>query len=174
MRGIWTTDRIRAAEEQLLAVTPEGALMHKAAFAVSVHAAEMLAEHTGRVSGRRVALLVGAGNNGGDALWAGAFLRRRNVSVTAILLKPEKAHAAGLAALRRAKGRVASVEDGPAVLDGADLVIDGIVGLSAHGGLRPDAAALVEHVRAPVLAVDLPSGVEPDTGVVPGTPITTT
>ncbi|ROS40359.1 NAD(P)H-hydrate dehydratase [Amycolatopsis thermoflava] len=174
MQGIWTTDRIRSAEEKLLAVTPEGALMHKAAFAVAVHAAEMLAEHTGRVSGRRVALLVGAGNNGGDALWAGAFLRRRNVSVTAILLKPEKAHAAGLAALRRAKGRVVIAEDGPAVLQAADLVIDGIVGLSAHGGLRPDAAALVEHVRAPVLAVDLPSGVEPDTGVVPGDAVTAT
>ncbi|MFJ8811491.1 NAD(P)H-hydrate dehydratase [Amycolatopsis thermoflava] len=174
MQGIWKTDRIRAAEDRLLAVTPEGALMHKAAFAVAVHAAEMLAEHTGRVSGRRVALLVGAGNNGGDALWAGAFLRRRNVSVTAILLKPEKAHAAGLAALRRAKGRVVTAEDGPAVLQAADLVIDGIVGLSAHGGLRPDAAALVEHVRAPVLAVDLPSGVEPDTGVVPGDAVTAT
>ncbi|GAA3807929.1 MULTISPECIES: NAD(P)H-hydrate dehydratase [Amycolatopsis] len=174
MQGIWTTDRIRSAEEKLLAATPEGALMHKAAFAVALHAAEMLAEHTGQVSGRRVALLVGAGNNGGDALWAGAFLRRRGVSVTAILLKPEKAHAAGLAALRRAKGRVVSAEDGPAVLEAADLVIDGIVGLSAHGGLRPDAAALVEHVRAPVLAVDLPSGVEPDTGAVPGDAVTAT
>ncbi|MEU0512933.1 NAD(P)H-hydrate dehydratase [Amycolatopsis sp. NPDC006125] len=174
MQGIWTTDRIRSAEEKLLAATPEGALMHKAAFAVALHAAEMLAEHTGQVSGRRVALLVGAGNNGGDALWAGAFLRRRGVSVTAILLKPEKAHAAGLAALRRAKGRVVSAEDGPAVLEAADLVIDGIVGLSAHGGLRPDAAALVEHVRAPVLAVDLPSGVEPDTGAVPGEAVTAT
>ncbi|NIH82636.1 NAD(P)H-hydrate dehydratase [Amycolatopsis viridis] len=174
MRGFWKTDRIRAAEERLLAVTPDGTLMRKAAFAVSVHAAEMLTEHTGKVSGRRVALLVGAGNNGGDALWAGAFLRRRNVSVTAILLQPGKAHAAGLAALRRARGRVVSAEDGPAVLASADLVIDGIVGLSAHGGLRPDAAELVARIAAPVLAVDLPSGVEPDTGAVPGEAVTAT
>ncbi|GAB3580799.1 bifunctional ADP-dependent NAD(P)H-hydrate dehydratase/NAD(P)H-hydrate epimerase [Amycolatopsis endophytica] len=174
MRGFWTTERIRHAEERLLAVTAEGALMHKAAFAVSVHAAEMLAEHTGKVAGRHVVLLVGAGNNGGDALWAGAFLRRRNVGVTAVLLNPEKAHPAGLAALRRARGRVVGAEDGPRVLATADLVIDGIVGLSAHGGLRPDAAALLEHVSAPVLAVDLPSGVEPDTGVVPGDAVTAT
>ncbi|MDQ0377500.1 NAD(P)H-hydrate dehydratase [Amycolatopsis thermophila] len=174
MRGFWTTERIRAAEERLLAVTPEGALMHKAAFAVSVHAADMLAEHTGKVSGCRVVLLVGAGNNGGDALWAGAFLRRRNVGVTAVLLKPEKAHAAGLAALRRGGGRIVGADDGPRALQAADLVIDGIVGLSAHGGLRPEAAALLEHVSAPVLAVDLPSGVEPDTGAVPGDAVTAT
>jgi len=55
----------------LLAVTADGALMRKAAFGLAVHAAEMLVEHTGAVSGGRVVLLVGAGNNGGDALWAG-------------------------------------------------------------------------------------------------------
>lgn len=95
MHGIWTTDRIRAAEERLLAVTPDGALMRKAAFGVSVVAARMLAEHTGAVAGRSVVLLVGAGNNGGDALWAGAFLRKRSVGVTAVLLKPARAHAEG-------------------------------------------------------------------------------
>ncbi|MGA6163687.1 NAD(P)H-hydrate dehydratase [Amycolatopsis magusensis] len=168
MLGIWTTDRIRAAEEKLLAVTPEGALMHKAAFGVAVHAAQMLAEHVGRVSGTRVTLLVGAGNNGGDALWAGAFLRKRGVRVTAVLLKPERAHEAGLAALRRARGRVVTADDGRPSIEQADLVIDGIVGLSARGPLRSDAAALVEHVSAPVLAVDLPSGVDPDTGAVDG------
>jgi hydroxyethylthiazole kinase-like uncharacterized protein yjeF len=47
-------------------------------------------------------------------------------------------------------------------------VIDGIVGLSARGPLRPAAAALVERVEVPILAVDLPSGVDPDTGAVDG------
>jgi hydroxyethylthiazole kinase-like uncharacterized protein yjeF len=50
----------------------------------------------------------------------------------------------------------------------ADVVIDGIVGLSARGPLRPTAAALMERVTAPILAVDLPSGVDPDTGAVTG------
>ncbi|PXY17205.1 bifunctional ADP-dependent (S)-NAD(P)H-hydrate dehydratase/NAD(P)H-hydrate epimerase [Prauserella coralliicola] len=168
MRGIWTTDHIRQAEERLLAVTPEGALMRRAAHGVSVHAARMLAEHTGSVSGRRVVLLVGAGNNGGDALWAGAFLRKRGVGVAAVLLQPGKAHPEGLAALRRAGGRVVPLADGPQWIESADLVVDGIVGISAKGPLRPDAAALVERVAAPVLAVDLPSGVEPDSGAVDG------
>src|SRR5262245_36624142 len=138
MRGVWTTDRVRAAEERLMARTPVGALMRSAAFGVATHAARMLAERAGGVAGRRVTLLVGAGNNGGDALWSGAFLRRRSVAVTAVLLAPDRAHAEGLAALRRAGGRISST------VDGADLVVDGIVGLSARGPLRPAAAELVD------------------------------
>ena len=161
MHGIWTTEHIRIAENRLLARAPEGALMRRAAFGVAVEAIQML----DRVSGARVVLLVGAGNNGGDALWAGVFLRRRGVAVTAVLLDPDRAHQAGLAAFRRAGGRVTT--DG-AVIQRADLVIDGIVGLSARGPLRPPAAELVSKITAPVLAVDLPSGVEPDTGEVSG------
>jgi hydroxyethylthiazole kinase-like uncharacterized protein yjeF len=174
VQGIWTTDRIRAAEDGLLAVTPDGALMRKAAFGLSVSAAAMLVEETGSVSGSRVALLVGAGNNGGDALWAGAFLRKRGVAVTAVLLKPERAHPEGLTALRRAGGRVVSVEDSAQWISRADLVIDGIVGISAKGPLRPDAGGLLTYIDAPVLAVDLPSGVDPDTGAVDGPAIRAT
>ncbi|WP_434452871.1 NAD(P)H-hydrate dehydratase [Lentzea sp. E54] len=156
MRGVWHTERVKAAEEELMAVVPPGSLMRKAAFGVATHALRLL---RGR---RRVTLLVGAGNNGGDALWAGYFLRRRGVAVSAVLLNPAKAHAEGLRAFRRAGGRIVSEVGTP------DLVIDGIVGLSARGPLRPDAAALVAGVRAPILAVDLPSGIDPDTGEITG------
>ncbi|MER0247146.1 NAD(P)H-hydrate epimerase, partial [Streptomyces sp. HSW2009] len=53
----------------------------------------------------------------------------------------------------------------------ADLVLDGIVGIGGRGGLRPDAARLVAAVAAagvPVVAVDLPSDVDADTGEVHG------
>jgi hydroxyethylthiazole kinase-like uncharacterized protein yjeF len=170
--GVWTTAQVKAAEDELLARTPAGALMRRAAFGVAVHAAELLASRTGGVAGRRVVLLVGAGNNGGDALWAGHFLRRRSVGVTALLFAPDKAHPEGLAALRRSGGRVLAVEGltpaVAAVLGDADLVVDGIVGLSARGSLRPVAAQLAEAADAPVLAVDLPSGVDPDTGATHG------
>ncbi len=73
----------------------------------------MLRSRAGGVAGRRVVLLVGAGNNGGDALWAGHFLRRRAVAVTALLLAPDKAHPAGLAALRRGGGKVLPAESPP-------------------------------------------------------------
>ncbi|MET9631551.1 NAD(P)H-hydrate dehydratase [Lentzea sp. NPDC006480] len=156
MRGVWHTERVKSAEEELMAVVRPGSLMRKAAFGVATHALRLL---QGR---RRVTLLVGAGNNGGDALWAGYFLRRRGVAVSAVLLSPEKAHVEGLTALRRAGGRIVDEVGTP------DLVIDGIVGLSARGPLRPAAAELVASVRAPILAVDLPSGVDPDTGEISG------
>ncbi|MBP2476205.1 hydroxyethylthiazole kinase-like uncharacterized protein yjeF [Crossiella equi] len=166
MTGIWTADQVRAAENEVFKRTPEGALMRRAAFGLATHTLALLTELTGGVAGRRVTLLVGAGNNGGDALWAGYFLRRRGVRVDAVLLSPDRAHPEGLAALRRAGGRIA--DDHVAAVQHADLVVDGIVGLSARGPLRPAAAALVEQVRAPIVAVDLPSGVDPDTGVVDG------
>ncbi|MEU4802103.1 NAD(P)H-hydrate dehydratase [Actinosynnema sp. NPDC023587] len=156
MRGLWTTDRVRAAEERVLARVPAGSLMRRAAFGVAVAAVDVL-------GGRgRVGLLVGAGNNGGDALWAGYYLRRRGIAVSAVLLDPARAHAEGLAAFRRAGGRVVDR------LRDVDLVVDGIVGLSGRGPLRPAAAEHVAHLDAPVLAVDLPSGVDPDTGAVDG------
>ncbi|MQA15614.1 MAG: NAD(P)H-hydrate dehydratase [Pseudonocardiaceae bacterium] len=167
MNGAWSVERARAAENVVLARTPEGVLMRHAAFGLATVAARMLSARTGGVAGRRVTLLVGAGNNGGDALWAGAFLRRRGAAVSAVLLAPDRAHPDGLAALRRAGGRSCEVLPGR-----ADLVIDGIVGLSARGALRPAAAALVEAVTAPILAVDLPSGVDPDTGAVDGPAVT--
>ncbi|GAA0523238.1 hydroxyethylthiazole kinase-like uncharacterized protein yjeF/hydroxyethylthiazole kinase-like uncharacterized protein yjeF [Saccharopolyspora erythraea NRRL 2338] len=179
MYGAWTPDQIRAAEQKLFARTPEPQVMRRAAYAVAVHTARLLDESSGSVAGRHATLLVGAGNNGGDALWAGAFLRRRGVGVTAVLLSPDKAHPAGLAALRRAGGRVVEA-GGPSAdtagigaeaadaVERADVVVDGIVGLSARGGLRPTAAELVRRVTAPVVAVDLPSGVDPLTGAVDG------
>ncbi len=176
MRRIWASRQVRASEELLLARTREGALMRRAAYGVAHEAAALLRGHTGGVVGRRVTLLVGAGNNGGDALWAGVELRRRGVRVDAVLLDPDRAHPAGLAALRRVRGRIhlaGALPDSEAVrvTRAADLVVDGIVGISGRGPLRPSAAELVsaaEDARVPVLAVDLPSGVDPDTGAVDG------
>ncbi|GAA1331381.1 NAD(P)H-hydrate dehydratase [Pseudonocardia xinjiangensis] len=174
MRGVWTAQQVRDAEAVLLDRTPDGALMRRAAFGLAVHARRML-EADGQVAGRRVVLLVGAGNNGGDALWAGVELRRRGVGVTAVLLDAARAHPAGLAALGRAGGRSVDADAGLVAALGADLVIDGIVGISGHGALREPAARLVaavDHAGVPVLAVDLPSGVDPDTGAVDGPAVT--
>jgi hydroxyethylthiazole kinase-like uncharacterized protein yjeF len=96
--------------------------------------------------------------------------------VTAVLLSPERAHAQGLAAVRRAGGRVVGTgPDATAAVVRANLVVDGIVGLSGRGPLRSAAAELVgaaEHAGVPVLAVDSPSGVDPDTGAVDGPAVT--
>ncbi|MGW0289809.1 NAD(P)H-hydrate dehydratase [Streptomyces tuirus] len=167
MRTAYSVETVRNAERELMARLPEGALMQRAAAGLAAACADLL----GRVYGSRVVLLVGSGDNGGDALYAGARLARRGAGVTAVLLAPERAHSAGLAALRRAGGRVAGAGDGEALVEGADLVVDGIVGIGGKGGLRPDAvplAAAAGRSRGAVVAVDLPSGVDADTGEVHG------
>ncbi|MEU6777294.1 NAD(P)H-hydrate dehydratase [Streptomyces sp. NPDC046759] len=170
MRSAYGVETVRAAERALMARLPEGALMQRAAAGLAAAGAELL----GRVYGSRVVLLVGSGDNGGDALYAGARLARRGAGVTAVLLSAERAHAGGLAALRRAGGSVAAPAAADELIERADLVMDGIVGIGGKGGLRPEAEALarlVERSRAAVVAVDLPSGVEADTGEVRGAAI---
>ncbi|MER5828477.1 NAD(P)H-hydrate dehydratase, partial [Streptomyces mirabilis] len=96
--------------------------------------------------------------------------------VTAVLLVPERTHGAGLAALRRAGGTVAGSGAAEELILRADLVVDGIVGIGGKGGLRPEAvplAACAADSRAAVVAVDLPSGIEADTGEVLGTAVRT-
>ncbi|WP_235900533.1 NAD(P)H-hydrate dehydratase [Lolliginicoccus suaedae] len=160
--GYFTVAEIRDAESALFARVADGVPMRRAAWGLAAIVARELRARTGAVAGRRVGLLVGSGDNGGDALWAGAFLRRRGVAVDAVLLSPDRAHPAGLAALRAAGGRIV-----PA-LGQADLVLDGIVGISGRGPLRPAAAEHVAGIRSPIIAVDLPSGVDADSGAVQG------
>ncbi|MFI9239661.1 NAD(P)H-hydrate dehydratase [Streptomyces sp. NPDC053079] len=167
MRTGYSVSTVRAAERALMDVLPEGALMQRAAAGLAAACADLL----GRVYGARVVLLVGSGDNGGDALYAGARLARRGAGVTAVLLAPGRAHAGGLSALRGAGGRVVDAPDGEHAVRRAHLVVDGIVGIGGKGGLRPGAEELVRAVAGagvPVVAVDLPSGVDADSGEVRG------
>ncbi|MFD9814218.1 NAD(P)H-hydrate dehydratase [Streptomyces sp. NPDC059080] len=167
MRTAYSVADVRAAERELMARLPEGALMQRAAAGLAAVCVRLLSGARG-VYGSRVVLLVGSGDNGGDALYAGARLARRGAAVGAVLLSPERAHAGGLAALRAAGGTV--VADAERAVIRADLVVDGIVGIGGRGGLRPRAAQLAALAAesATVVAVDLPSGVDADTGEVPG------
>uniref|UniRef100_A0AAU1LWB4 Bifunctional NAD(P)H-hydrate repair enzyme n=1 Tax=Streptomyces sp. NBC_00148 TaxID=2903626 RepID=A0AAU1LWB4_9ACTN len=167
MRHAYSVETVRNAEKALMARLPEGALMQRAAAGLAVACGDLL-RRNGRVYGARVLLLVGSGDNGGDTLYAGARLARRGAGVRALLTTPDKVHRPALAALLAAGGQVLDTPDG---LGPVDLVVDGITGIGGRGGLRPEAAELVRAVtagHAPVLAVDLPSGVEADTGQVLG------
>jgi hydroxyethylthiazole kinase-like uncharacterized protein yjeF len=158
---------VRAAEQALMATLPDGALMQRAATGLARRCAELLADRYGRVYGRRVLLLVGSGDNGGDALYAGAALARRGVAVTANLLDPDRAHRDGLRAFTGEGGTLRERPSTP------DIVVDGIVGIGAKGGLRPQARDAYEKAtegRPVVVAVDVPSGVDVDAGAVPADP----
>ena len=91
MRRAHTVEQVRAAEAELMARLPEGTLMQRAATGLAVAISNFL----GSTYGARVVLLIGSGDNGGDALYAGARLARRGAQVTAVLLS-DKAHADGL------------------------------------------------------------------------------
>lgn len=184
MRDAYQVDAVRAAEQALMRTVPDGALMARAAAGLASVCASLLARHPGQVYGSRAVVLAGRGDNGGDALYAGALLARRGVAVTAIAAAP-RIHPGGAAALRAAGGRVtaapadanaadADATDAANAIDRADLIVDGLLGIGGRGGLREPFAALAaraEHARqagATVVAVDLPSGIEADTGAVDG------
>jgi hydroxyethylthiazole kinase-like uncharacterized protein yjeF len=165
MRDAHKVADVRAAESALMAKVPDGTLMQRAAAGLASVCGRLL----GQVYGSRVVVLAGTGDNGGDALYAGALLARRGAVVTAISTGP-RAHAGGAAALRRSGGRLASVS-GADLIDGADLIIDGMLGIGGRGGLREPGAALAARAAAAsalVVAVDLPSGIDADTGEVAG------
>ncbi|MFF9777261.1 NAD(P)H-hydrate dehydratase [Streptomyces sp. NPDC013978] len=169
MRSAHRVETVRTAERTLMARLPDGALMQRAAAGLATACADLL----GRVYGSRVVVLTGSGDNGGDALYAAARLARRGAGVIAVLLSPDRTHPAALEALRRAGGTTTTphATTTPTALARADLVLDGVVGIGGKGGLRPDAArlaALLADSPAAVVAVDLPSGIEPDTGEVHG------
>ncbi|MER7505667.1 NAD(P)H-hydrate dehydratase [Nonomuraea pusilla] len=166
MRTAYTADQIRAAERALMAELPHGTLMQRAAAGLAAACADLL----GRVYAARVVLLVGGGDNGGDALYAGALLARRGARVGAVLAGT-RTHEAGLAAFLGAGGRVTGTEAIKEAIEEADLVVDGLVGIGATGALREPYGALAAAAGSGpglVVAVDVPSGVDAGTGRVEG------
>ena len=181
MRDAYQVAAVRAAEQALMGLVPDGTLMGRAAAGLASVCVALLRAAPGHVYGARVVVLAGRGDNGGDALYAGALLARRGAAVTAIAAG-STVHPGGTAALREAGGRVSSPADVsyadavPAAhpMAGADLIVDGLLGIGGRGGLREPFASLAaeaERARqagATVVAVDLPSGIDADTGAVEG------
>jgi ADP-dependent NAD(P)H-hydrate dehydratase / NAD(P)H-hydrate epimerase len=164
MREAHEVAKVRAAERELMAKLPPGALMQRAAAGLASVSARLL----GRVYGSRVVVLAGSGDNGGDALYAAARLARRGAATVAVAAG-SRIHAEGAAALRAAGGRITGPDDPP--IEDADLILDGMLGIGGHGGLREPYASLARRAAASlatVVAVDLPSGIDADTGAVDG------
>jgi ADP-dependent NAD(P)H-hydrate dehydratase / NAD(P)H-hydrate epimerase len=190
MRDAYQVAKVRAAEARLMALVPDGALMQRAAAGLASVCTSLLRQFPGGVYGSRVVILAGTGDNGGDALYAGERLARRGAAVTAIAAGPGL-HAAGAAALRAAGGRFVGVVPPPGpddtrpdltarydagrdarhAIGHADLIIDGLLGIGGRGGLREPFATLAQLAAdsaGTTVAVDLPSGIDADTGQVEG------
>jgi ADP-dependent NAD(P)H-hydrate dehydratase / NAD(P)H-hydrate epimerase len=170
MRYAYPVATVRKAEQALMARLPDGALMQRAAAGLAATCARLLGARG--VYGARVVILAGSGDNGGDALYAGARLARRGAVVSAVAAG-SRIHEGGAAALRAAGGRIAAAAHSaaPAMIGRADLIIDGMLGIGGRGGLREPYSSLAgqaERAAATVVAVDLPSGIDADTGTVEG------
>jgi len=173
-----------------MALVPDGALMQRAAAGLASVCATVLRASQGGLYGSRVVVLAGTGDNGGDALYAAAMLARRGASVTALQAGP-RLHAGGAAALTSAGGRLVEVvpprgpddtrpdvtgrydagHDARHAIGHADLILDGLLGIGGKGGLREPYATLAQlaaNSAAATVAVDLPSGIDADTGAVEG------
>lgn len=152
-----SVSRIRQAEEDLAAIVPPGTLM--------ALAARGLADHLDGIgAGDLVLMLIGPGNNGGDALFAATHLRDRGVRVDLCLLEPGRVHADGLAA---ALASGAHVIEAPT---SHRYVVDAMFGIGSRPGLdgrAADWAHWIDTTRPVVVSVDVPSGVDVDGGTVP-------
>jgi len=169
--GVFDVASVRAAEQALMAEVAEGTLMRRAATGLESIIAGMLTQLRGRVPGSAVVVLVGSGNNGGDALWAASGLVGRGAGVLAITFA-DRWHDQGMRAFVRRGGRSIAVDDLDdetlsALLAEADIILDGLTGIGGKGPLRGravDAAVAATISGAVVVSVDVPSGVDADTG----------
>jgi hydroxyethylthiazole kinase-like uncharacterized protein yjeF len=151
-------DRIASTELGI----PLGLLMENASHQIAVAARAFL----GGVAGKRIIALAGSGNNGGDAMGALRHLCGWGAEARAVLSGP----ADKLRPLARQQHDILSalgVQLGADRVMDADLLIDGLLGYSASGPPRGAVADLIRAANAsrlPILAVDLPSGLHPDSG----------
>lgn len=166
MEPIVSAAGIRAAEQAWYAANPGGALMDRAATAVARTASRLLA---GRESWG-VLVVAGPGNNAGDALFAAAELSDLVGKRVPIWVWPvaDRTHRDGMDAALAEGAVIVDAAGALMYADGVGLILDGLSGLGGRPGL-PGAVAAVARAASsggvPVLSVDLPSGLNPDTVV---------
>jgi NAD(P)H-hydrate epimerase len=156
MKPILTAEEYRRVDQAYTGDMDQA--MDRAGFAVAVSAARLGAGY-----GRRVVVLAGPGNNGGDGYVAARYLKRRGAAVEIhSLSEPRAKEAIRAAGLARELG--VAVRPLGAVTE-ADLVIDALFGGGARGGMSHEVLAWMD-TPAPVLAVDYPTGLDPSTGAI--------
>lgn len=170
MRSLVTPEEMAAADKAAIeAGTPAEVLMERAGKAVARAAIELV----GGRYGRRVTVVCGKGNNGGDGSVAARVLRSEGMSVRCLWVGDidgvEGAAKLHLDALR-SRG-VIPVPFDPRAIEGSDLVIDALFGTGFHGRAEGDPAAAIAAINSagcPVVSIDIPSGVNGSTGAVEG------
>jgi NAD(P)H-hydrate epimerase len=122
---------------------------------------------------RTVTVLAGSGGNGGGGLVCARHLANHGVAVTVVVTRPAAefwgvpAHQLGI--LQRMGIDV--IDQDPSGIEGADVIVDAVIGYSLRGAPRGSALAVIDaanHSNKPVVSLDVPSGVDSTTGDTPG------
>jgi len=158
MKAVITPEE--SARLDTVAADPVETLMERAGLAVALAAVAMGASY-----GSRVVVLAGPGNNGGDGYVAARYLSQRGSAVEVFALAPPKSASASWAHRSAVEAGVRMKPLADPVR--ADLVIDALFGSGFRGGLSEKAAAWTNS-GDPVLAVDIPSGLDAATGQATG------
>ncbi|RFP13557.1 MULTISPECIES: NAD(P)H-hydrate dehydratase [unclassified Duganella] len=172
MNPLYSCAEIRAIEDAAAAALPEGVLMQRAGQAGANAALDLLPFSTAKA---RVLVLAGPGNNGGDALETAAHLAYAGAQVSILHFPPQSGSSTERAvALQRAQtsdARFAELDLAAVASTDWTLVVDGLFGLGLHRPLAGELRELAEAVnglKCSVLALDLPSGLDADTGAIVG------
>lgn len=179
MKPVLTPQEAAELDDQTQAQgVPAAHLMERAGRAVAGAAIEL----AGGVYGRRVVVVCGAGNNGGDGFVAARLLSRVGMRVDVLCPQPPGVSGAGgINAARLGEqgldARAATPSALTRALSRADVAVDAIFGTGFRGS--PDAGwagaiAALNASRVPVVAVDIPSGVDGATGAVPSEAVSAT
>ena len=171
MTALYSLDEIRVVELAAQASLPPGTLMQRAGTSAAELALHFLPQH----GERRVLVLAGPGNNGGDALGMAARLAAACEVVVILFADPAKLPADAAQAWRRAQksdAEFADPEEACALLaQHWPLVVDGLFGIGlsrAITGLLHDVIAALNVSDSTVLSLDIPSGLDADTGAIVG------
>ena len=166
MEVLTTTEMERADRLTIAAGTPGFALMMSAGQAVAEAAMELVAEGP-------IVVVAGRGNNGGDGFVAAAELAARGRDVSVILLC-ERDSLTGDAALAARGWKYPVLPFNPQAIGKPALIIDALFGAGLNRPVKGDPLEMIEAINAngaPVLAVDLPSGINGTSGAVMGAAI---
>ena len=168
MLPIWTRDEARQADEWAQANgVPPSALLAVAGFQLARYIHSQHAQD-------RIVILAGSGSNGGDGWVAARHLASQHLTVTVVPMgEPRFPDAAGWVRAAQAQGvEVAEGQHGQQRLKAADLVVDALYGTGFHGSILESPAGpwitQVSSQGVPIIAADIPSGVNADTGAYDG------
>jgi hydroxyethylthiazole kinase-like uncharacterized protein yjeF len=173
MTALYSVKEIRNIEHAALTALPPGTLMQRAGRAAAKAALEQIPKPRGDA---KVLVLVGPGNNGGDALEAASRLDQAGVQVTILLCADPCAQSSDAQqAMLRARNSSSHFAD-PSSLPGITsthwaLVVDGLFGIGLARPITGVLRTVIETVNGfncPVLALDVPSGLDADTGNIVG------